>query len=291
MNPQPLTRFHVCPNMGSRKQYLLPQQPIVLNGVFDHFPAKDRWTFEYFKQKYGNLHVNLDDTGPIGARDDGVSWVGNARTVSMPLGEYVDHIVNETLPRKLYLGGLQISKWFPEITNDLRTIPYLTRKIRHFPGGRLGPRLLLGPAHTVTPLHIDSSHNFLLQFVGRKRVAVFPASQTKENLYIPSDDLPSSGERPAMRESFSPVDYENPDISRYPRYAGATPYETILEPGDCLFLPKHCTHYVRALEPSITLSYWFMSYSMAVAAAPKYISYVIRRLGERTGLVRGVTPQ
>jgi hypothetical protein len=34
-----------------------------------------------------------------------------------------------------------------------------------------------------------------------------------------------------------------------------------------------------------------MRYSMAIAVGPRYVWYVARRLGERVGLVPGVTPQ
>jgi hypothetical protein len=52
----------------------------------------------------------------------------------------------------------------------------------------------------------------------------------------------------------SAVDFDNPDLERFPLYRQVQFQEAILEPGDLLFIPQSWWHYLRALEPSISLS-------------------------------------
>lgn len=53
------------------------------------------------------------------------------------------------------------------------------------------------------------------------------------------------------------VEVEAPDATRFPLFASATYTETILRPGDTLFIPRKCWHYVRSLSTSISVNFWF----------------------------------
>ena len=54
---------------------------------------------------------------------------------------------------------------------------------------------------------------------------------------------------------FADVDAEHPDLVRYPRFAGARVFDLVLEPGELLFVPVGWFHQVRALEPSISVTF------------------------------------
>lgn len=54
---------------------------------------------------------------------------------------------------------------------------------------------------------------------------------------------------------YSPIDLDAPDHQRYPRLREAVVLETVLEPGDTLFLPLGWWHQVTALEMSMSFSY------------------------------------
>ena len=41
------------------------------------------------------------------------------------------------------------------------------------------------------------------------------------------------------------LDFDSPDLSRYPDYSLATAYTAELEPGDVLYVPPYCWHQVR----------------------------------------------
>jgi len=55
----------------------------------------------------------------------------------------------------------------------------------------------------------------------------------------------------------SAVDIEEPDLERFPLFAGAVGRETTLGPGDGLFIPAGCWHHVRSLTRCFSASLWF----------------------------------
>jgi ribosomal protein L16 Arg81 hydroxylase len=56
----------------------------------------------------------------------------------------------------------------------------------------------------------------------------------------------------------SAVDVEAPDAAEhFPAFANAKPFDTVLGPGDVLFIPRGWWHYVRSLTPSFSVNFWF----------------------------------
>lgn len=56
---------------------------------------------------------------------------------------------------------------------------------------------------------------------------------------------------------FLQVDVENPDLEKFPKFAEAPFLSCILSPGEILFIPVKYWHYVRALDLSFSVSYWW----------------------------------
>lgn len=58
--------------------------------------------------------------------------------------------------------------------------------------------------------------------------------------------------------SVSPqVEVENPDPRRFPEFAKVPYLDCVLRPGDVLFIPVQHWHYVRSLELSFSVSFWW----------------------------------
>lgn len=139
-----------------------------------------------------------------------------------------------------------------ELEEDLRRIDYgWLRKACEACGcdGLYDVNLWAGASGGCTPLHYDTTCNFLTQLAGRKRLLLFPPSMTY-NLY------PYPASHPM--NAFSMVDVESPDLARFPAAAHARGLEATLEPGDVLWLPCHYWHYVKQFEgdETISLNFW-----------------------------------
>jgi ribosomal protein L16 Arg81 hydroxylase len=109
-----------------------------------------------------------------------------------------------------------------------------------------------GNAGCITQLHQDSIHNFFIQLKGVKEFVLFAPSD-RAYLY-PSDELQLAHE--------SQIRLADPDLSRFPLFAHATPYKYRLGPGDLLYLPPKWWHEVRTIENSISINYWWHRFEL-----------------------------
>jgi hypothetical protein len=143
----------------------------------------------------------------------------------------------------VYMGSAAENKHWPGLARQ-NPMPLL--------GDDVNPNLWIGGRTIVGP-HNDYPENIACVVAGRRRFRVFPPDQIA-NLYIGPYELNPAG-RPV---SFvSPTD---PDHARYPRYAQAlgASSETILEPGDAIFIPSMWWHSVESLEPfNMLVNYWW----------------------------------
>jgi [protein]-arginine 3-hydroxylase / protease len=103
-----------------------------------------------------------------------------------------------------------------------------------------------GPAGTVSPLHNDPYHNILAQVVGRKYLRLYDMKLTG-NMY-PRDGFQCNN---------SSVDIDDVDGERYPLFSTTSSFQCVLERGEMLYIPRHFWHYVRSLDVSFSVSFWY----------------------------------
>lgn len=133
----------------------------------------------------------------------------------------------------------------------------------HLPGFQGdNPMPLLDPAvearvwlgnRVVVAAHHDPSENIACVVAGRRRFTLFPPEQLP-NLYMGPFELSPAG------ATISMVDFDNPDLERYPRFTQAMEAAVVadLEPGDALFIPYLWWHHVRSTEPvNMLVNYWW----------------------------------
>ena len=220
---------------------MLKERPVILTEAVDDWPARRSWSLDYLESHVGDNEVIASWLGKHECHS-GESFFQERQRRPMPFSEFLQKIRGG---ERYYLEQVPLSALSPKLASDLGPLPYYP-KLR----GKLS--LLdtvawVGPASIVTPAHYDPPHNLFVQLVGRKSLTVFPSSQL-ESLYLPSG-LPSS--------NISRVNIVEPDYERFPRFREATPFEGTVGPGDVLFLPRRWVHYIRSLEESISLSYWW----------------------------------
>ncbi|KAL1499527.1 hypothetical protein AB1Y20_011730 [Prymnesium parvum] len=157
--------------------------------------------------------------------------------------------------------ALQHAPLGARLEEDLKGLDYgwLRRACAHSAcEGLYEVNLWAGPSGGCTPIHYDSTQNFLCQLTGRKRLLLFPPAQS-HRLY------PYPATHPMY--AFAMVDAERPDLARFPAFGRAAGLEALLEPGDALFLPCHWWHYVKQVEGDETLSLNFWCGARASARA------------------------
>lgn len=244
-----IERIHSPSRRDFEHRFLGPEQPMILTGVIDHWRARNEWTPEYFKTNFGQVGVNVESI-PYATAGDSTSYLKTSLQKQMTIEQYL-RIVAADPDTGLYLTQQPILKLAPHAQEDLGSFgvsgyysEFLFRKYKHT------PLLWIGPAGATSALHFDSMHNFNVQLFGRKKWVIFPREQ-QDLLYVPST---------LRLNHFSPINYESPDLVKFPKYRQATPIEFVLNPGEVIFLPYGWVHYVQTLEFSITLNYWFVTW-------------------------------
>jgi hypothetical protein len=103
--------------------------------------------------------------------------------------------------------------------------------------------------------HQDLPDNLACVAAGRRRFTVFPPDQLA-NLYIGPLDFNPAG------QAISLVDFQQPDLQRYPRFEEAMAHAQVaeLEPGDVLMIPSMWWHHIEALDSfNVLVNYWWRS--------------------------------
>lgn len=106
---------------------------------------------------------------------------------------------------------------------------------------------------TIASAHWDSFHNLACCMVGRRRFTLFPPEQV-ENLY-PGPLEPTPG-----GQVVSMVDFTDPDLDRFPRFADALAAAQVaeLDPGDVLYYPPLWWHHVEGIGSfNAMINYWW----------------------------------
>ncbi|NXP72319.1 KDM8 protein, partial [Ramphastos sulfuratus] len=226
-----------CPSLEHfRDNYLIPGKPVVLEGIIDHWPCMKKWSVDYFCQVAGCRTVPVE----LGSRYTDEEWSQKLMTV----GDFISqHIVNEN--RVGYLAQHQLFDQIPELKEDIRIPDYCC--LGEGEEDDITINAWFGPAGTVSPLHQDPQQNFLAQVFGRKYICLC-SPQESENLYPHESQI---------LHNTSQVDVEDPDLVKFPNFRKAALQSCVLMPGQVLFIPVQYWHYVRSLDISFSVSFWW----------------------------------
>lgn len=220
-----------------RDNYLLPQKPVILNGVIDHWPCMKKWSSDYISEVAGCRTVPVE----VGSRYTDEAWSQTLMTVD----EFISNFIVDQQSSIGYLAQHQLFDQIPELKSDICIPDYCC--LGEGDEEDITVNAWFGPVGTVSPLHHDPQQNFLAQVVGRKYIRLYSPNET-ENVY-PHET--------SILHNTSQVDVENADLERFPEFKKAVHQECILSPGQILFIPVKWWHYVRSLDVSFSVSFWW----------------------------------
>ncbi|MFC4475476.1 cupin-like domain-containing protein [Flavobacterium chungangensis] len=230
-----------------KKNYLDKRKPLIIKGLTKDWPAREKWSTEYFKQIAGDIEVKLVDNSKADPKK-----VINASIASMKFGEYLDLIKRE--PTQLRIFFFNLFKHRPELIDDVK-VP------KELMGGFIEsmPAMFFGGSKAITFLHydIDLPHLFHTHFGGRKHIILFDNKWKKRLYCIPNTTY-----------ALEDYDVANPDFEKFPALKGVEGYEVFLEHGDTLFMPTGMWHWMRYIDGSfsLTLRAWDQSVSRKIAS-------------------------
>ena len=233
-------------------------RPAILRGLVQSWPAAQtgrgspQALIEYLRGFYAGQPAPLFEGAPeIDGRffyNDTLDGF-NFQSRRAPLTELFDRLTEGLSgPGRrpaLYAGSVSLPIYFPGFSgpNHLRkliTVPSVLESIW------IGNR-------TCIAAHFDNTEDIACVVAGRRRFTMFPPDQIG-NLYVGPLDLTPAGQPVSL------VDIRNPDLTRFPRYAGALEVAEVaeLEPGDAVYVPALWWHHVEALDDfNVLVNYWW----------------------------------
>jgi len=200
---------------------------------------------------------------------DGFNFV----TSREDLGAVLEELLSEP-EGGIYLGSVDMPRFFPHLGAvaglDLAAIHPMLVEHAGLASVWIGNR-------TTASCHYDYSHNIAVCAVGQRRFTLFPPEQIG-NLY-PGPLEPTPG-----GQVVSLVDFREPDLSRFPRFARALEAGLVAEmaPGDVLVYPAMWWHHVEALAAfNVLLNYWWNAVGPWVDSPQVTLLHAMMSLRER----------
>lgn len=246
MQLKPVATFDTIEPEVFKKEYYDTGRPVVIKKLAHEWPAYQKWNWDYFRELVGHKKVPLynnvksDAYTPINKADDYKTF-----------GEYIDMISKGPAGWRIFL--FNIFDHAPQLIEDFEWPEHMAKGfIKKY------PMLFTGGAGSITHMHfdIDLSHIFHTQFVGHKRVLMFPFTE-QHKLYRKPWEVLSLAD-------FSNYYVEgNVDYEKFPALKLAQGLDFILEPGDTLFMPSGYWHHMEYLDSGFAMSLRAMQPSLS----------------------------
>lgn len=247
---QPLPIHYNIPLLQFQNE-IMGREPILINEVMNHWPCMSdrKWSIGYLLKVAGMRLVPVE----IGQLYTSTDWSQKL----LKMSDYIkDYVINKEAPKCGYLAQHNLFDQIKQLRADICVPDYCalslpTENIANdgddYRDTEVRINAWFGPAGTVSPLHNDPPHNLLCQIMGKKYVRLYNPD-CSSLLYCNTEGILTNT---------SQVDVENPDLVKYPQFSGAPYKEAILNPGQMLYIPPLWWHFVKSLEVSFSVNFWW----------------------------------
>jgi Cupin-like domain len=237
-------------------ELLTAARPYVVRGGFAHWPVvqaarqSDAALARYLMSLYNGVHIGLFQLAPeargrVFYADEtlrGFNFNRHAATLDQVLTGLLG-LAATVEPPALYVGSTTVEAVLPGFLDaNVMALGQRDALVSLWLGNR-----------TRIAAHYDLPDNLAVVAAGRRRFTVFPPEQL-HNLYMgPLDPTPAG-------QPISLVDFAQPDLDRFPRFALAWEAGEVveMEPGDALFIPSMWFHHVEGLDPvNLLINAWW----------------------------------
>lgn len=243
MQLQAVDTIETISSADFRNQYYLPGKPLVIKGLAKHWPAYQKWNWDFFIDIVGDKEVGVYNN----VKSDAYTAINTADGY-MKFGDYLRKVKAGPLDLRIFL--FNIFQHAPQITSDFTWPDELMQGfVKKY------PMLFVGGQGSITHMHfdIDMSHILHTQFMGRKRVLLFPF-QEQYKLYRKPWEVLSVANYANYSNGF--------DYQHFPAVKLARGYEVILEHGDTLFMPAGFWHHMEYMDAGFAMSLRAMQSSL-----------------------------
>ncbi|MGI9452439.1 MAG: cupin-like domain-containing protein [Geminicoccaceae bacterium] len=228
----PVTRVERLSSEAFINDYKNTATPVVLTRETESWPARKKWSLDYFKETIGDNIVPLYNSTPSKGKAH-----QHAAAVHMPMRDYLKKLENGEKDLRMFFYNILSAA--PELVDDIR---YPDCGLKFF---KKLPVLFVGGEGARVQMHydIDLANIMLCHFGGKKTVLLFSPEQT-----------PYLYKVPFSFSSLFDIDYSDPDFQKYPALKHVRGQVAELEHGDIMFIPSGYWHYICYDEIGFSLS-------------------------------------
>lgn len=215
-------------------EYYSKHLPVVLTHGVDHWPALEKWTPEFLLEQFGDKEIEIQfdrEQDPLYERNSG------KHKKRMLMREFIT-LIEQGESNNHYMTANNTKNSFSSLEQLFKDVADFGEGYRQSDTIHSDNFFWFGPKGTFTPIHHDLTNNMIVQIYGRKKVTLIPAMQVP-NLY---ND----------KGVFSAAEFPDFDPKRHPLMKNITPVETIIHPGESIFIPVGWWHCVESLDVSIS---------------------------------------
>ncbi|AES73073.2 putative transcription factor & chromatin remodeling &Metalloenzymes JmjC family [Medicago truncatula] len=244
------------------------KKPVMLNGLADAWPARQKWTTDQLLQNYGDVAFKISQR--------------SSKKVSMKFKDYVSYMEVQHDEDPLYIFDEKFGEHAPSLLKDY-CVPHLFQEdlfdildTDKRPSYRW---LIIGPQRSGASWHVDpaltSAWNTLLS--GRKRWALYPPGKVPlgVTVHVNEEDGDVSIETPSSLQWW---------LDFYPLLADEDkPIECTQLPGETIYVPSGWWHCILNLETTIAVTQNFVNSNnfefVCLDMAPGYRHKGVCRVG------------
>ena len=260
---KPVDRVETIDPADFRKNYYDPLKPLIITGLAKTWPAYHKWNWDFFKAAVGDVKVGVYNN----VKSDAYTPVNKADDY-MTFGQYIDMIRKGPAAWRIFLFNL--FDHAPKITEDFIWPEHLAKGfVKKY------PMLFTGGESSITHMHfdIDLSHIFHTQFMGKKRVLLFPHEEQHKLYRKPWEVLSLVN----FERYFDPCKNKL-DPETFPALELARGYEVIMDHGDTLFMPAGYWHHMEYIDSGFAMSLRSLQPSLSGKAKGAWNLFAMRHL-------------
>ncbi len=232
-----------------KTKYYKPQLPVVIKSLSRSWPALQKWDWDYLREVAGSKEIGIYNN----VKSDAYTPINKADSYTT-FGEYIDMIRKGPAAWRIFL--FNIFSHAPQLKDDFTWPDHLMKGFV-----KKMPMLFVGGEGSITHMHfdIDMSHIVHTQFMGKKRVLLFPFNE-QHKLYRKPYEVLSM----ADFSRYYDTEKSSLDVQAFPAVTQAQGYDIILEPGDTLFMPGGYWHHMEYLQSGFAMSLRALNPSFAL---------------------------
>ena len=263
-----------------QRNWVTPNIPVVINNVFNHWPALGKWNSDYLREKIGHTSVTVAVT-PNGYAD---AVVGDKFVMpeerKMKFVTFLDVLCGNVKDHGIFYVQKQnsnLSEEFQELYREVGCdISWATEAFGKRPDA---VNFWMGDKRAITSLHKDHYENLYCVISGKKTFTLFPPTDLPfipYGLYTPArykeketgefdilDEIISFNESsttefsPSPKVPWIPIDPLDPDLTKYPGFAKTHQITCTVNAGETLYLPSLWFHHVQQSHGCIAVNFWY----------------------------------